>query len=150
MVQACLVPSEGWARAGGKVGGSRSDAVQHEATRAMKTKAETFHLHSTTSLRLALNNGVHQQKRNENWKIPSLCGRAGQKKWLGKENVLHTQRGAEGGESEMPITVGKSLRARVQQSQGKRQMGIGGGGNIIDSLFVYSITFAAQLAELDR
>lgn len=124
MVQACLVPSEGWARAGGE-GGSRSDAMQHEATRAMKTKAETFHLHSTTSLRLALNNGVHQQKRNENWKILSLCGRAGQKKWLGKENVLHTQRGAEGGESEMPITVGKSLRACVQQSQGKRQRGRG-------------------------
>lgn len=122
MVQACLVPSEGWARAGVEMGREPKRAVQHEATRAMKTKAETFHLHSTTSLRLALNNGVHQQKRNENWKILSLCGRAGQKKWLGKENVLHTQRGVEGGESKMPITVGRSLRACVRQSQGKREM----------------------------
>lgn len=126
MVQACLVPSDGWARAGREMG-SRSDAMQHEATRAMKTKAETFHLHSTTSLRLALNNGVHQQKRNENWKILSLCGRA--KEMAGKRKCSsHTRtqrdRGTEGGASEMPITVGKSLRACVVKgSQWKRQRG---------------------------
>lgn len=103
MELACLVPSDGWEgkrreRGSGGAGKTqgRGDAMQHGATRAMKTKAKTFHLHSTSSLRLALNNGVHQQKRNENWKILSLCGEAKEMTGKRKCSALRKKERKEG------------------------------------------------------
>lgn len=99
MEQACLVPSDGWEnprKEGRDRRERRGDAMQHGATRAMKTKAKTFHLHSTSSLRLALNNDVHQQKRNENWKILSLCGEAKEMAGKRKCSTLREKERKEG------------------------------------------------------
>lgn len=96
MEQACLVPSDGWEGKRNEEERKKWGSMQHGATRAMKTKAKTFHLHSTSSLRLALNNGVHQQKRNENWKILSLCGEAKEMTGKSKCSALRKKERKEG------------------------------------------------------